>query len=1166
MAVSICTLNVNGIAELHKREKVFTNLLDKHFDIYLLQETHLPDVTQGELWEKQWGGRALWSPGTNRSAGVGLLLHPGSAIEIVDHKSDTDGRVLSVKLKLNDQFLQLINVYAPNKHSDRENFFATLWRLAFRNVDTIVAGDFNCVPDAVLDKWGGDDTFGDKGIPQLHAFADSLSLEDVFRAKYPTEKLFTWFNGPHSVGCRLDRFYTPHAWRSRVRDHKGIPFSYSDHHLVSITVQLGHSNPRGRGVWKFNTRLLKSENFCADVNNFWPQWQSEKPVFSDPRVWWDAGKLQLKEIAIAHSVKAANTRKRERAALDREFHNLQSRADPNNAAHCHRLLEIKDLLRAMDDEATEGCILRSKEQWTELGEKPTRYFYQLENSHQTRHAIHEIRVDNNNTVKTSRGVLRECNAFYSTLYTEEPVDRESQDWLLEQLDSTLSSEDQALCEGELTVLECHEALSRMESGKSPGSDGFPAEFYSRFWGLLGRDLVETLNFSFREGFLSASQRRGILRLLFKKDDPLSLKNWRPISLLNLDYKIATKALSNRIRKVLPNILSEDQTCGVPGRSIFENLFLLRDTIDFARLKHLPAAVISLDQEKAFDRVNHPFLQRVLEKFNFGPDFRRWVQVIYTDITSMVINNGWLSSPFPLQRGVRQGCPLSPLLYCLVVETLGQAIRRDTSIQGIQIPGSKNKQCKVSQYADDTTLILANDYSITRAFNLINIFERGSGSRLNPKKTEGLWIGSQAGRTSGPVNITWVADKLKILGVYLGNSNLDQANWADRVKKLETRLNLWRSRTLSLKGKAMIINTLGASGLWYTATVVNMPDWVHTRVSKAIWNFLWNGKTELVKRDTCRLPWQHGGLSVVNPLEKSRALKLRWVPPVGDVSCEKKWVFFARYWIGFPLSRRMKSWTFLRSNEVPKHLGDSKPPIYQAILTAVDRIGVDFDLLSDHSVKTFYSKLTPPPPQRLPCAFSWERRFDCSLNWSNIWGSIYGGLSTNWESDIAWRIAHGVVKTRAYLKSWRRLPVSDRCARCGEPETISHAFCSCRLVSPVWSWVSTLINRLYDKPLLLTNPIILLRHGLPQGKHHLFSNELSSFLIKITLNELWAARNLDTFESKRPSVHTIISKIKGRIRHRVRAAYNISSGPDFFKSWTHRNVLCSYANQTLSIHI
>jgi len=160
---------------------------------------------------------------------------------------------------------------------------------------------------------------------------------------------------------------------------------------------------------------------------------------------------------------------------------------------------------------------------------------------------------------------------------------------------------------------------------------------------------------------------------------------------------------------------------------------------------------------------------------------------------------------------------------------------------------------------------------------------------------------------------------------------------------------------------MIINTLGASGLWYTATVVNMPDWVNTRISKAIWGFLWNGKTELVKRETCRLPWQHGGLSVIDPLEKAWAVKLRWVPPVGDVSCEGKWVFSARYWIGILLSCRMKGWAFLRSNELTKHLGDAKPPVYQAVLTAVDRAGVDLDLLPNHSVKTVYAKVTPPTP-------------------------------------------------------------------------------------------------------------------------------------------------------------------------------------------------------------
>ena len=165
------------------------------------------------------------------------------------------------------------------------HFFNNLWRYVDRTDDHILTGDFNCVPDIRLDKWGGDDSLGDRGIPQLNAIVDSLALEDVFRAKQPAAREFTWFNGPHSVGCRLDRFYTPRAWRSEVRDHNSAYFPYSDHRMVSIKVHLGHSNPRGRGLWKFNTRLLKSDEFCADVENFWPQWQCQKPLSTDPRVW-----------------------------------------------------------------------------------------------------------------------------------------------------------------------------------------------------------------------------------------------------------------------------------------------------------------------------------------------------------------------------------------------------------------------------------------------------------------------------------------------------------------------------------------------------------------------------------------------------------------------------------------------------------------------------------------------------------------------------------------------------------------------------------------------------------------------------------------------------------------------------------------------------------------
>ena len=208
-----------------------------------------------------------------------------------------------------------------------------------------------------------------------------------------------------------------------------------------------------------------------------------------------------------------------------------------------------------------------------------------------------------------------------------------------------------------------------------------AEFYLAFWAIIGEDLVEVLNYGFQNGQLSVSHRRGLLSLIFKKGEKRDLKNWRPISLLCVDYKIGTRALAARLQKVLPSVLHEDQTCGVPGRSIFSNLYLIRDLIEYCSAKNLPLAIISLDQEKAFDRVNWNFLDRVLQKMNFGPEFRQWVRVIYSEISSACLHSGFVTSFFEISRGARQGDPLSSLLYTLVAEVLGAAIRNCKDIKG-----------------------------------------------------------------------------------------------------------------------------------------------------------------------------------------------------------------------------------------------------------------------------------------------------------------------------------------------------------------------------------------------------------------------------------------------------------------------------------------------------
>ena len=286
----------------------------------------------------------------------------------------------------------------------------------------------------------------------------------------------------------------------------------------------------------------------------------------------------------------------------------------------------------------------------------------------------------------------------------------------------------------------------MENNKSPGLDGLSTNFYKHFWPIIGPDLTQIYNYAYDHGQLSLSQRRGVISLLFKKGDWTKLQNWRPITLLNTDYKILTKALSNRLKNTLSSIIHTDQKACIPGRTINDNLRLIQDAIAYANETNTPLALISVDQLKAFDRVSHDFLFKTLDKFGFGPDFQQWIKTLYTEVTSSVKVNSWLTAFIPIERGLRQGCALSMPLYVLTAELLATHIRLHPGIQGLQHPQA---QPRISQYADDTTLLLTDDNSITHAFEIFKNYEKASGAKINLQKCKGLWSGSYRTRTDAP---------------------------------------------------------------------------------------------------------------------------------------------------------------------------------------------------------------------------------------------------------------------------------------------------------------------------------------------------------------------------------------------------------------------------------
>ena len=293
----------------------------------------------------------------------------------------------------------------------------------------------------------------------------------------------------------------------------------------------------------------------------------------------------------------------------------------------------------------------------------------------------------------------------------------------------------------------------MNTNKSPGPNGLTVEFYRKFWDVLSPHLVRVYNACFEAGKMCKSMKTSNTRVIFKKGDRKSLKNWRPISLLNVDYKICSKAISVRLSKVPEFIANPDQTCSIPGRKISSNLHALRDILDHIEHTGETGILVSLDQEKTFDRVNRTFLLNLLTRLGFGPTFRDWIKAFYSGANMRVVVNEWLTEPIPLGRGVRQGDSLSPMLYILCVETLACKIRLCPQIQCFLLPGAKGLQYKVGLYADDTTSLVRSVHSLAMLFHIISIYERGSGAKFNVSKTEAMWLGAWRSCTDNPFGLT-----------------------------------------------------------------------------------------------------------------------------------------------------------------------------------------------------------------------------------------------------------------------------------------------------------------------------------------------------------------------------------------------------------------------------
>ena len=357
------------------------------------------------------------------------------------------------------------------------------------------------------------------------------------------------------------------------------------------------------------------------------------------------------------------------------------------------------------------------------------------------------------------------------------------------------------------------SLKNSQNGKSPGNDGLTREFYVVFWRNISECLYQSLLDGKSKGFLSPSQRQAIIKLLEKRGkDKRFIQNWRPISLINYDAKLLSKAMAERLKLVLPFLINHDQTAYVADRFLGESVRLISDVLEITEALNIEGFLLTMDIEKAFDSVDHPFLYAVLEKMNIAHEFIDWIKVLINKNESCVFNGGMSTGYFPLTRGSRQGDPISAYLFIIVMEVFFTMVRNNENIQGLNILGFKYL---LTAYADDASYIIKNISSAIEIFNTFDKFSEFSGLRLNKSKCEFAGIGVKNGVQTallGIKNINLKEDFIRILGVYFSYNDTiyKEKNFLEVLVKMENLLAVWRWRNLSVAGKISVFKSLAFS--------------------------------------------------------------------------------------------------------------------------------------------------------------------------------------------------------------------------------------------------------------------------------------------------------------------------------------------------------------------
>ena len=850
-----------------RRLKYFCWFRKLKFDILFIQETHCFDKETAEKWSQDWGPskNSIWTTGSSNSKGVAVLFKPNSDYKISNKKIDLNGRYIYFEIKLEDENFKFINIYAPNDPRERVLFFLKInsW-VEVNNTKHLVGGDYNCTLNNMIDRLNCTSEY-DEGRDELKEIMNKKFLLDIYRKRNPNTKCFSFSRG--NKQSRLDYWLIDKSLDSNVDEIKYQACPFSDHSMAVLKLDLSKIK-LGPGNWKMNSSVIKSDLFKACFTDMWRNWQEEKPNF-DLHTWWDLGKKKIKQLTVWCAQKLKSQKdaflKELQVRLDSEMHKLNKDNE--------KISFLEASIDKIINEQCEGDKIRSRAKWVEEGEGPSAYFHNLEKYHAQKKNWTKILDENNQLVYGTDNIMKVQTDFYQKLFSTEGSNPERREFFGNFIDNPIGAEDFAILNKKVDLDDIKSALKKVKRDSSPGPDGLIFQFYEIYFDILKDDLLQVYSTSYEQNELTYSQYLALIILLYKKNTREDIKNWRPISLSNTDLKILTKIFAERLKHVLPQIIHKNQCGCVKGRRIGQGIRTISDILNEMGDDNV---ILMDDKEKAFDRVEWPWLFHVLKKFGLGTYFINWIQIIYKNMKSAIVTNGYISPYFNISRGIRQGDPLSALLYVLQAEPLSECLRCSPRIKGITFKDSNgvDNVIKGSSYVDDSNHMLQNIDSVHNCLEIIDDFGEASGSKVNKSKSI-AFVNENFTDYDTLENIINVCRGTEIvLGVPIGRGRGIDIFWDEKYKKMEQKIILWKARHLTIFGKVHISKSLVLPLIQYAASHIDISDSFIENVQKLIWSFIWKWGTKFVANEICYLPRISGGINVPNVSNMIKASRIK----------------------------------------------------------------------------------------------------------------------------------------------------------------------------------------------------------------------------------------------------------------------------------------------------